>query len=90
MWPLSVSLNLIRTPDTGSGLRLSNLGWPHLEILNLISSLKSHFPIRITFTDSGHHLGGHHSVQHSPCWPFPTILEILRIKDFLLELSSLS
>lgn len=90
MWPLSVFLYLIRTPDTGSGPCLSNLGWPHLEILNLISSLKSHFPIGITFTDSGHHWGGHHSAQHSSCWPFPTILGILKSKGFLLELSSLS
>lgn len=63
----SVSLYLIRTPDTGSGPRLSNLGWPHREIVNLISSLKSHFPIRINFTDCGNHLGGHHSAQHLPC-----------------------
>lgn len=87
---LSLCLYLIRTPDTGSGPCLSNLGWPHLESLNLISSLKSHLPIRVNFTDSGNHLGGHHSAQHLPCWPFPTILGILRIKDFLLELSSLS
>ena len=51
LFPFGVS-PLLRTFITGLGAHLGNPGWSHPKILNLLTSAKTRFPNKVTFTCS--------------------------------------
>lgn len=78
-------LSLKRTCVIGYRNHPSNPGGSHLEILNLIMSVKTIFPNKITATGSEwpHLLGSHRSTHYSPQHgPSDVVLAVI-IKGFL-------